>query len=77
MVTGEYADAMKDHLPEIIGITAGFILAESASAFLAATPTGVGQLAVIEDLREFYRDAEGGIFSKYLPDFEQAVRESF
>lgn len=44
-VAGEYADAIKDHLPEIIGITAGFILAESASAFLAATPTGVGQLA--------------------------------
>ncbi len=47
MVTGEYADAMKDHLPEIIGITAGFILAESASAFLAATPTGAGQLAAV------------------------------
>ncbi|MCG8422200.1 MAG: hypothetical protein MJE77_30120 [Proteobacteria bacterium] len=46
-VAGEYAEAIKDHLPEIIGITAGFILAESASAFLAATPTGVGQLAVV------------------------------
>lgn len=46
-VAGEYADAIKDHLPEIIGITAGFILAESASAFLAATPTGVGQLAAV------------------------------
>jgi hypothetical protein len=44
-VAGEYAEAIKEHLPEIIGITAGFILAESASAFLAATPTGVGQLA--------------------------------
>ena len=46
-VAGEYADAIKEHLPEIIGITAGFILAESASAFLAATPTGVGQLAAV------------------------------
>jgi hypothetical protein len=46
-VAGEYADAIKVHLPEIIGITAGFILAESASAFLAATPTGVGQLAAV------------------------------
>ncbi|MCG8420818.1 MAG: hypothetical protein MJE77_23095 [Proteobacteria bacterium] len=46
-VAGEYAEAIKDHLPEIIGITAAFILAESASAFLAATPTGVGQLAAV------------------------------
>ena len=46
-VAGEYADAIRDHLPEIIGITAGFIVAESLSAFLAATPTGVGQLAAV------------------------------
>lgn len=46
-VAGEYAEAIEDHLPEIIGITAGFILAESLSAFLAATPTGVGQLAAV------------------------------
>ena len=46
-VAGEYADAIQAHLPEILGITAGFILAESASAFLAATPTGVGQLAAV------------------------------
>jgi hypothetical protein len=46
-VAGEYAETIKEHLPEIIGITAGFILAESASAFLAATPTGVGQLAAV------------------------------
>jgi hypothetical protein len=46
-VVGEVAEAIKEYLPEIIGITAGFILAESASAFLAATPTGVGQLAAI------------------------------
>jgi predicted chitinase len=44
-VAGEYRDAIMDHLPEIIGITAGFIAAEALSAFLAATPTGVGQLA--------------------------------
>ena len=40
-------DDDRSELPEIIGITAGFILAESASAFLAATPTGVGQLAAV------------------------------
>jgi hypothetical protein len=47
VVAGEYAEAILDHLPEIIGITAGFIMAESLSAFLAATPTGVGQLAAV------------------------------
>jgi hypothetical protein len=31
---------------------------------------------IIRDLREFYQKAEGGIFKKYLPDFEQAVKES-
>lgn len=46
-VAGEYAAAIQAHLPEIVGITAGFILAESTSAFLAATPTGVGQLAAL------------------------------
>ncbi|HEY0192103.1 MAG TPA: hypothetical protein VGC42_13375, partial [Kofleriaceae bacterium] len=46
-VAGEYAQAIRDHLPEIIGIIAGFIAAEAASAFLAATPTGVGQLAAV------------------------------
>jgi hypothetical protein len=44
-VAGEYAQAIRDHLPEIIGIVAGFIMAEATSAFLAATPTGVGQIA--------------------------------
>ncbi|MGY2896136.1 eCIS core domain-containing protein [Deinococcus sp. UYEF24] len=44
-VGAEYAKAIMDNLPEIIGVTAAFLLAESASAFLAATPTGVGQLA--------------------------------
>ncbi|HWN66998.1 MAG TPA: RNase A-like domain-containing protein [Haliangium sp.] len=47
VVAGDYADAIQEHLPEIIGITAGFIMAESLSAFLAATPTGVGQLAAV------------------------------
>jgi hypothetical protein len=46
-VAGEYAQAIRDHLPEIIGIIAGFIAAEAASAFLAATPTGVGQIAAV------------------------------
>jgi hypothetical protein len=46
-VAGEYAEAIKAHLPEIIGITAAFILAEATSAFLAATPTGVGQIAAV------------------------------
>jgi hypothetical protein len=31
------AQVIKAHLPEIIGITAGFIVAGSMSAFLAAT----------------------------------------
>ena len=46
-IAGEYAQAIRDHLPEIIGIVAGFIAAEAASAFLAATPTGVGQIAAV------------------------------
>lgn len=44
-VAGEYAQVIMEHLPEIIGIVAAFLLAEALSAFLAATPTGVGQLA--------------------------------
>ena len=31
---------------------------------------------IINDLREFYQTAEGGIFARYLPDFEQAVQET-
>jgi len=31
---------------------------------------------IINELREFYKTAEGGIFAKYLPDFEQAVKET-
>jgi hypothetical protein len=44
-VAGEYAQAIRDHMPEIVGIVAGFLMAEATSAFLAATPTGVGQIA--------------------------------
>jgi hypothetical protein len=43
----EYAQAIRDHLPEIAGIVAAFIMAEATSAFLAATPTGVGQIAAV------------------------------
>jgi hypothetical protein len=46
-VAGEYAQAIRDHLPEIAGIVAAFIMAEATSAFLAATPTGVGQIAAM------------------------------
>jgi hypothetical protein len=46
-VAGEYAQAIRDHLPEIAGIVAAFIMAEATSAFLAATPTGVGQVAAV------------------------------
>jgi RHS repeat-associated protein len=31
---------------------------------------------IIQDLREFYKTAEGGRFSQYLDDFEQAVKET-
>jgi hypothetical protein len=46
-VAGEYAQAIRDHLPEIAGIVAAFLMAEATSAFLAATPTGVGQIAAV------------------------------
>jgi len=46
-VAGEYAQAIRDHLAPIVGIVAGFIVAEAGSAFLAATPTGVGQIAAV------------------------------
>ena len=46
-VAGEHAQALRDHLPEIIGIIGGFIVAEAATTFLAATPTGVGQVAAV------------------------------
>lgn len=44
-VAGEYADAIREHLPQIIGVTVAFVAAELASVSLAASPTGVGQLA--------------------------------
>jgi hypothetical protein len=46
-VAGDYAQAIRDHLPEIAGVVAAFIMAEATSAFLAATPTGVGQIAAV------------------------------
>jgi hypothetical protein len=44
-VAGQYRDAILEHLPEIIGIVLAFIGAEFLSTLLAASPTGVGQLA--------------------------------
>lgn len=46
-VAGELAAAIRNHLPEIIGITAGFLMAEATSMFLAAAPTGVSQAAAV------------------------------
>jgi hypothetical protein len=46
-VAGEYAQAIHEHLPEIAGVVAGFLMAEATSALLAATPTGVGQIAAV------------------------------
>src|SRR5579872_77088 len=37
---------------------------------------GIDKSTVIEDLREFYKTADGGIFERFLADFEQAVLES-
>lgn len=44
-VAGEYADAIREHKAEILGIVIAFLTAEAASALLAASPTGVGQIA--------------------------------
>jgi hypothetical protein len=44
-VAGEFAQAIRDHLPAIVGITAGFLTLEAGSMFLAAAPTGVSQAA--------------------------------
>ena len=46
-MAGEYAQAIHDHEAAIIGVVAGFIMAEAASAFLAAVPTGVTQIAAV------------------------------
>jgi hypothetical protein len=43
-VAGELAQTIRDHLAEVIGITAAFLVAESISIAAAASPTGVGQL---------------------------------
>jgi hypothetical protein len=37
---------------------------------------GMNKDGIIKDLREFYEQAEGGIFKEFLRDFEQAVKES-
>ncbi|WP_179956414.1 AHH domain-containing protein [Melittangium boletus] len=44
-VAGQYKDAIREHLPQIVSIVVIFITAELASAFLATVPTGVSQLA--------------------------------
>jgi hypothetical protein len=46
-VAGEFAQAIRDHMPAIVGITGAFLMAEAGSMFLAATPTGVTQAAAI------------------------------
>lgn len=46
-VAGEYAQVLADHIVVIVGIVAGFIAAEALSAFLASTPTGVGQIVAV------------------------------
>jgi hypothetical protein len=43
-VAGEYADVIREHKAEIVGIVLAFLTAEAASALLAASPTGVGQI---------------------------------
>jgi hypothetical protein len=44
-VAGEHAQAIRDHIEAIIGVTAAFLVAEAGSMFLAAAPTGVSQAA--------------------------------
>jgi hypothetical protein len=44
-VAGEFAEVIREHKAEIIGIVIAFLTAEAASALLAASPTGVGQIA--------------------------------
>lgn len=43
-VAGEYAQAIRDHIVEIVGIVAGFILAEAASASWPRRPRGSARL---------------------------------
>ena len=44
-IAGAYAQVIRDHEAEIIGIVAGFLMAEAASALLAVVPAGVTQIA--------------------------------
>jgi hypothetical protein len=46
-VAGEYADAIVEHLPAIIGITGAILAAESLTITLAASPTGVSQVLAL------------------------------
>lgn len=47
-VAGEYLDAIREHLAEIIGIIAAFLAAEAASIVFAATPGGQLIAALIQ-----------------------------
>lgn len=44
-VGGEFAQAIRDHMASIIGITAGFLTFEVGSMLLATVPSGVSQIA--------------------------------
>lgn len=44
-VAGEYAAAIWEHRAQILSVLALFVTGEAASALLASSPTGVGQLA--------------------------------
>ena len=46
-VAGELAQAIRDHMTAIVGITGAFLMAEAGSMFLAAAPTGVSQAAAV------------------------------
>jgi len=46
-VAGEFAQALRDHIAPIVGLTAAFITAEASSLFLAASPTGVSQAVAV------------------------------
>jgi len=46
-IGGEFAQSIRDHMPMIIGLTTGFLVAETGSMLLAATPTGAGQAAAV------------------------------
>lgn len=46
-VAGEYAQAIRDHAAEIIGLVVTILAAEVFSGLLAATPTGVTQIIAV------------------------------